>query len=376
MKCDIIIPVWDQPVFTKNCVEHVFKNTDYPYRLIVIDNGSRDQTRQYLSDLQKKHPDKVVVIRNDHNLGFVKAVNQGLARSDAPYVCLLNNDTLAAPGWLSALVEFAEEHKDAGLLNPVCDGHLDRSIEEYAAVLKANKGRYMEMNQCFGFCMLIKREVIDAIGHLDEAFGIGGFDDTDYSMRAHKAGYRSVCVHSSYVYHKQHVSFKAMGDRKKLVSAGEKAYFKKWPRHLRIGVSVGVDARTGDEHIENILKTVLYLAREWCWINLWILGDAAMCKERIRAVSQKTGFPSHQNIKFNYMRPRLESLQLAVKLLERSFGTKRRKKYDAVLLDRPNSLPLLRMLSVIHATHIGQIAFNNDTSKYLQILMSELHKKG
>ena len=74
----------------------------------------------------------------------------------------------------------------------------------------------MEMNQCQGFCMLIKREVIERIGYLDERFGIGGFDDTDYSMRAYRAGYKSVSVYSSYVYHKEHKSFDKIGKRKKI----------------------------------------------------------------------------------------------------------------------------------------------------------------
>ena len=197
MRCDIIIPIWNQPAFTKECIAIVVRNTNplrSPYRLILIDNGSDSETRDYLKSLSIKDVD-VMLIRNEQNLGFVKAVNQGLKASNAPYVCLLNNDTITSPGWLERLADFAESHKDAGLLNPVCDGHLDTPIDEYARRLESNKGRYMEMNQCFGFCMLIKREVIDRIGYLDEAFGIGGFDDTDYSMRAHKAGYRSVCVH-------------------------------------------------------------------------------------------------------------------------------------------------------------------------------------
>ena len=374
MKCDIIIPIWNQPQYTRECIEHLVKNTRYPYRLILIDNGSDAATRDYLKALAIDGAEKVL-IRNESNLVFVKAVNQGLKASGAPYVCVLNNDTIPAPGWLENLVEFAETHKDAGLLNPVCDGHGDAPVEEYAKRLETNKGRYMEMNQCFGFCMLIKREVIDKIGYLDEAFGIGGFDDTDYSMRAHKAGYRCVSVHNAYVYHKQHVSFRAMGDRKALVTPGERAYFRKWPRHLRVGFSFRMDNSVSDDDIENLLRALLFLAREWCWINLWIFGDKAVSRGRIEALSRKIAAPLHQNIKFNYFSPRLGDMQSAVRLIERSFGTKKRKKYDAVLVDNDRTLSFLAALKPIHRTGVHRVRFDHDLSGELGRLMATMRAK-
>lgn len=396
-RCDIIIPVWNQLDHTRTCIENLVRNTGYPYRLVVIDNASDADTRDYLAGLSiEGRP--VTLIRNSVNAGFVKAVNQGLKISEAPYVCLLNNDTIPAPGWLERLIDFAEAHEDVGLMNPVCDGHIDHStrsslrpsalpgttlsllkgrsslahgrsrasseveaearrgidapIEEYAKRLEANRGLYMEMNQCFGFCMLIKRDLIDKIGYLDEAFGIGGFDDTDYSMRAHKAGYRSVCVHDSYVYHKQHVSFSAMGDRKKLVAKGEAEYFRKWPRHLRVGVSFPVRSDTRDEEIARLLEGVLFMAREWCWVNLWVSGDIGKAKESLGRVSEKVGMPLHQNIKFNYLPAGLAGLQVLARLLERSFGTKRRKKYDSVLVNDERCRSLLNAFKPIHRTDI------------------------
>ena len=358
MKCDIIIPVWNQPEHTRECIDNLARNTGYPYRVIIIDNGSSAETRGYISGL-KVDGIEIIKIRNDENMGFVKAVNQGMRRSDAPYVCVLNNDTVPAPGWLERMVDFAEMHKDAGLLNPVCDGHRGVSIEEYAARLAANKGRYMEMNQCFGFCMLIKREVIDKIGYLDEAFGIGGFDDTDYSMRAHKAGYRSVCVHDAYVYHKEHVSFAAMGDRKRLVSPGEKAYFKKWPRHLRVGAGVWLGRAAEDSDIESLLKALIYMAREWCWVNLWVFGDKDINRKRLAEISDRAGMPLHQNIKYNFLHDRLSMAQLLVRLIERSFGTKRRKKYDA-FLTVGRKTRFLEAFRPIHGTAVyGSVGFND-----------------
>ena len=327
-RCDIIVPIWNHPEFTRSCIEGLLKNTRYPYKLLLIDNGSERETKNYLENLKKENAN-IKLLRNAENLGFIKAVNQGLALSDAPYVCILNNDTVPGVAWLTELVEFAEKHPDVGLLNPLCSGHSRQSltVEAYAGeILRSGKGKFMEMNQCQGFCMLIKREVIDKIGYLDEHFGIGGFDDTDYSMRAHLAGYKCVCVYSSYVYHEEHKSFDKLGDRKVLQRESEKKYFEKWPRHKRIAIAFSLVKNTSDKDIEKLLNSALSLAREWCWVNLWVFGSGS----RVEAVKEKMGFPLHQNIKFSYLNSRFKKLQIAARVLERSFGKKRRKKYDEV----------------------------------------------
>jgi len=367
MKCDIIIPIWNQLEYTRACIESLAGNTAYPHRLILVDNGSEAPARDYLQGLADSYKtlsgrdEPVILIRNSENLGFVKAVNQGLVASSSEYVCVLNNDTLASWRWLENLIDFAESHPDAGLLNPQCDGHGELSINEYAKILEEkNRGKYMEMNQCQGFCMLIKREVIEKIGYLDERFGIGGFDDTDYSMRAGLAGYRCISVYSSYVYHRQHVSFRAMGDRKALVAKGEEEYFKKWPRHLRVGMVSSISGATPDDKIKKLLNLNLYLARQWCWVNLWIFGDRDGMKERITAISEKIKMPLHQNIKFNFFSPKFKNTQVLIRLIERSFGTKRRKRYDLILAEDESSASLINGSYILHRTHAYLLDLGTD----------------
>ncbi|MDD5428203.1 MAG: glycosyltransferase family 2 protein [Candidatus Omnitrophica bacterium] len=360
MKCDIIIPVWNQLASTRECVEAIVRATDYPYRLIIIDNGSDLETKRYLESLKKTGPSGTVIICNEKNLGYVKAVNQGLRVSDAPYVCLMNNDTVPGAGWLGKLVSFAERHEDAGLMNPLCNGHSGKTVDAYALEVAANGDEYMEMNQCFGFCTLIKREVIDKIGFLDEAFGIGGYDDTDYSMRAGNAGYRCVSVHSAYVYHKEHVSFKAAGVRDSFTVKGQQEYLKKWQRHLRIGVGFSMGERAGDAEAGNVLKTILYLARRWCWINFWVFGGRPDARGRIKSAGKKINMPLHQNIKSNFMPGAFPALQLLLRLLERSFGTKKRKKYDAVFVDTRGAEAVLRFFYPIHRTDVFLVGAGDD----------------
>jgi glycosyltransferase involved in cell wall biosynthesis len=82
--CDIIIPIWNQMSLTKRCLESIREKTGIPYRLILIDNGSEEETRQYLASLAGNGGWRGVLIRNDENLGYIRAINQGLRVSTAP----------------------------------------------------------------------------------------------------------------------------------------------------------------------------------------------------------------------------------------------------------------------------------------------------
>ncbi len=374
-RCDIIIPVWNQLDHTRTCIDKIIENTPYPYRLILIDNGSDLATRDYLKAVAAGRGTDVILIRNEENLGFVKAVNQGLKASNGSYVCVMNNDTIPTPGWLENLVEFAESHEDVGLMNPLCDGPSEIPIDEYARSLAKNKTRYMEVNQCFGFCMLIKREVIDKIGYLDESFGMGCYDDTDYSMRAGRAGYRCVCVHSSYVHHVHGISFKALGNREGIVTECEKEYFKKWPRHRRTAIGFLLKDETRDSELENLLRGMLFLAREWYWINLWVFGDTGKGKARIDAVKERIGMPLHQNIKYNFFPPRFKNLQVLVRLVERSFGTKSRKRYDMVFVDDERLLSLINLFHPLIRMKASFLKYDNDVRGSLDKVVSGMRER-
>ena len=373
MKCDIIIPIWNQRKITEDCIASIVRNTVYPYRLILIDNSSDDETRRYLEAVRDKKPLDVTLIRNPENLGFVKAVNQGLKVSSSPYVCVFNNDTVTSPGWLEEMVEFAEAHEDIGIVNPQCSGHKDAAIDEHARILaRDHKAKYMEMNQCFLFCALIKREVIDTIGGLAEVFGVGCFDDTDFSMRAGLAGYRCACLHSAYVYHIQEVSFKALGDRKGIVAKCEKEFFRKWPRHLRIGMAFSLSDRVTDKEAANLLNAALFLAREWCWINLWIFGDEERNGRRVAEIAESIGMPLHQNIKFNMLADKHKAAHVLIRLIERSFGTKKRKRYDVILSDDAGLSSLLNAFRFLHHTDTRPIDLKRDARPEMAGLVKEL----
>lgn len=334
MRCDIIIPIWNQLSFTRDCLEHILKNTNYSYRLILIDNASENDTAEYLRRFAVDNSDKVELVRNDENLGYIKAINQGLKISKAPYVCMMNNDTIPAVGWLERMVEFAESNPDVGLINPQCGGHDNTPVNDYARSLERCKGEYMEMNQCQGFCMLVKRELVNKIGVLDEAFGIGGYDDTDYSMRAHKAGYRSVSIRDSYVFHRIHASFDKAGNREEWVKRNQKIYYEKWGKHLRIGVLFSLD-KIDAAAISRMIEFVYGLAREWSWVHVWINSkqDKDTIKRSIDEAMKKCDLAPHQNIRIDYFNfpELLFDLTISGKLVERLRKRMKDKRFDAIV---------------------------------------------
>ncbi|MEE8448458.1 MAG: glycosyltransferase, partial [Thermodesulfobacteriota bacterium] len=118
MKCDITIPVWNQLEYTKRCLESIRRHTDFPHRVIVIDNGSDQETKDHLN-LIKRDDSQLLVITNQTNRGYVKAVNQGLAASSHEFICLLNNDTVVTQGWLSRITSLAGSNERIGIINPL-----------------------------------------------------------------------------------------------------------------------------------------------------------------------------------------------------------------------------------------------------------------
>ena len=256
--CDIIIPVWNALDATVECVNSIIEHTHYPYRLIIIDNGSGKETRDWLLRLKDKPGLDLQLIRNEENLGFVKAVNQGMRASGAPYLCLMNNDTVAASGWLDEMAAVMETDPAIAIVNPSSNTFGQdpggEPIEDYAMKLKRFTGEVQELYASRGFCMLIRRELINKIGFFDEAFNIGYFEETDFSFRAQRANFRIVRAKGAYVYHKENISFRELKDNKSIFAANEKLFFKRWGRPVRIGYFID---RTGSrERVEEIAEAM------------------------------------------------------------------------------------------------------------------------
>lgn len=236
--CEIIVPIWNLAGLTERCLESVRQKTRTPVGLILIDNGSEAPTQALLKRFQQESGLPVKILRNEQNLGFIRAVNQGIRAASAPWVCLLNNDTVVASGWLEEMLQVAQSDPKIGLVNPTsnCLGYDAQGAEPETIVRKLAplSGQVAPLATALGFCLLARRELFDRIGLLDEQFGMGNFDDDDLTLRVRQAGLKAVRALAAYVHHEEKASFKRLPGAEKAFAENRKRFEQKWGRRLRI----------------------------------------------------------------------------------------------------------------------------------------------
>jgi len=339
MSCDIIIPAWNQLEYTKNCLESIFKNTHYPYRLVIIDNASEQPTRNYLQKLSEQK--KIFLLCNEQNLGWIKAINQGIKISSAPYICLMNNDTLTTDGWLTEMVFVAENNPQVGIVNPSSNNFGQKpeglTIDDYALTLKRYHGQWQELSAT-GFCMLIKREIIDKVGFFDERYNLGYFEETDFYLRAIKKGFLAARAKAAYVYHYEKVSFRKF-DIEKLKETNRNLFYSRWERPTRIAWFI---SKNSSFSLEEHSKMLLNLARRGHLIYAFLTKGELSVNE-------------HPHIRI-FKQPVLFSI---LKILRR----KRRKRFDNIFSDDLRIADLLERLKSIHQAKVFR-----DFSKYREKL--------
>lgn len=242
VRASIIVVTYNNLDLTRECIDSIVRNTtSVRYQLIIVDNGSEDGTPAYLEQLSRDNPD-VDIILNADNRGFSAANNQGLRRARGEILLLLNNDTVVPEDWLTPLIKHLQD-PGIGLIGPVTNavGNEAKIAVPYTSIQQMHafasrytaehKGQVFDIPMLAMFCVAMRRDVLRQVGYLDEAFGIGLFEDDDYSRRVQAAGYRTVCAEDAFVHHYGQASFK------KLIVSGEyqalwdtnQAYFEsKW----------------------------------------------------------------------------------------------------------------------------------------------------
>jgi GT2 family glycosyltransferase/SAM-dependent methyltransferase/glycosyltransferase involved in cell wall biosynthesis len=227
-KASIAVVTFNNLALNQACLQSIFDRTDYPnYEVIVVDNASRDGTAEWLLQMEEQRRQsrgpRLKVILNAENRGFAAANNQALRIAAGEYLCLLNNDTLVARGWLSTLVGHMRRTPRLGLVGPVSNnvgneakvavGYRDAAkmpawAEDYC---RRHDGQTVPSEMLGFFCVIMSREVYQRVGELDERFGLGCFEDDDYCRRVRAAGYELRFARDAFVHHWQEASFRLLG---------------------------------------------------------------------------------------------------------------------------------------------------------------------
>ena len=212
---------------TIECVRSL-QNLDYKdYKIIIVDNKSCDDSIQKLQSLSKEK--NIILLQTENNKGFSAGNNIGiryaLSQLNSDYVWLLNNDTIVSHNSLSELLKGFENIKDVGITTAktyywknkkmiwYAGGSISRKTartehwhyNEIELNDKQNKGNNIPVSFASGCCMLIKREVFEKVGNLDETYFLYE-EDADYCLRIAAAGYTIIYRPSAVIYHKVNAS--------------------------------------------------------------------------------------------------------------------------------------------------------------------------
>jgi GT2 family glycosyltransferase len=226
---DIIIPAYNQYSFTRNLIESIYRHTDVPFHIYLIDNASTDET----ADLHKIYTRNISVVHNQKNLGWCGGTNQGIELGKNPNIVFMNNDVEVSADWLGNMVSFLNTHPRIGAVGPLNSNPNDKQcvdkvrkksvpqipnfitgdLHERNRILKYhfNKAGIMVEGKLAFFCVVLKRRTVSEIGPLDEGSVTGGADD-DYCRRLRKAGFVLGLSLDTYVIHHSSLAAKTIFD--------------------------------------------------------------------------------------------------------------------------------------------------------------------
>lgn len=248
-KVDIIVCVYNALEDVKICLNSIIEETN-KFRLIIVDDCSQPDTEDFLKDFFHRFPEHLLV-RNSTNLGYTKSANNGLLLSTSPYAVLLNSDVIVTPNWLEKMIECFQSDSEIGVVGPLSNCASWQSVPE----LFGDKGDWkvnllpdgynlaqfsdlVENLSCRGFpkvdlingfCYMMRQDVLEKIGFLDEAnFPYGYGEENDFSLRVGQAGFKLAIADNVYLYHSKSKSF-GHSRRKELGRQGKEALGRKYP---------------------------------------------------------------------------------------------------------------------------------------------------
>lgn len=250
----IVTLSWNAPTFTKIALDSIRAQTPEPYEVIVVDNGSKPETLEFLRSIDDPH---VRVIYNEKNLGFGRGNNIGLAHARGEYVVILNNDVVVTEGWLDGLLAPFDRIPWLGVTAPRSNVIAGDQVvtdalynDEPGLVRYANERRRRWKQQGYvterviGFCMCVDRRVIDEVGGFDPIYGLGNFEDDDLCIRIRAAGYGIYVCDDVFIHHFGSQSFKANNvDYAASMAENWRRFATKWNFDLAYDPNKGYDPR-------------------------------------------------------------------------------------------------------------------------------------
>jgi GT2 family glycosyltransferase len=251
-RISVIIVTWNSQDHIQPCLDSLFSQGQ-DMEVMVIDNGSRDSTL----DVIRKNGHRATIIGNRDNLGFAGAVNQGLKLATGDFILLLNPDTVLAPGALDSMAGFLAGHPDIWALGPQLlnmDGSVQHSCRQFpdgrimlyeftglSRLFPKSRtfGRWkmgyfdhltpMEVQQPMGACLMVRKEVPDKVGLLDEDNFPMFFNEVDWCLRISRAGGKLYFWPQAKVYHHHGASTRRV--KKAMIASSHRSLARYFTKH-------------------------------------------------------------------------------------------------------------------------------------------------
>ncbi|MBS1719857.1 MAG: glycosyltransferase [Armatimonadetes bacterium] len=237
-KISVIIPVYGGQDDLDDCLRSLKDCAGLFSELIVVDDASPEPVSATSA---------TQLIRRETNGGFAAACNTGIKASTGEVVVILNSDTCVPRAGFYRLIETLMTSGSIGAAGPISnyagyhqylgrDLAADESMELLSVDLAESSRHDRDVEMLVGFCVAIRRAVLDEVGLFDEDFGRGFFEDTDLSYRILRAGYRLRLANRAFIYHKGSKTFaRERISAQSLLSVNQAKYRKKWQDDLESG---------------------------------------------------------------------------------------------------------------------------------------------
>lgn len=247
IKVSIIIPAYNQAVYTYNAINSIIKSMpEYSYEIIVMDDNS---TQIEARELNKK-VENIKLVVNKENLGFLKNCNKGATHAKGKHILFLNNDVYVLKNWLDKLVDLIESNNNIGMVGSKLvypDGRLqeaggiiwnDASGWNYGRLDAPTKPEYnyvKEVDYISGASIMIKKDLWQEIGGFDELYSPAYYEDTDLAFKVRKHGQKVLFQPKSVLVHFEGISngTDVSCGTKKYQVINNKKFYNKWKDVLK-----------------------------------------------------------------------------------------------------------------------------------------------
>ncbi len=196
---------YNSVAYTKLCIDSMIKTGTPLDRLVVVDNGSKDETRDYLNTLSLGGK-----IYNHHNLGCGVAWNQGALALQAEWTIVMNNDVLVSPMWIENLIHTAEQIGTKIISPALIEGQLDYDFELFEKDASQRMKHVHRMGAQHAVCLAIHESVWLDIGYFTPVPKLLGYEDTLFFHEATKAKIKMAMTGASWLHHYGSITQTAM----------------------------------------------------------------------------------------------------------------------------------------------------------------------